>query len=53
MYFKHPKVDISENATPPSSRKSPEITLDERFEARVLEREARILEGQYRDRPST
>ena len=27
--------------------------LDERFEARILEREAKILEGQYRDRSST
>jgi hypothetical protein len=27
--------------------------LDERFEARILEREAKILEWQYRDRAST
>jgi hypothetical protein len=27
--------------------------LDERFETRILEREAKILEGQYRDRLST
>ena len=27
--------------------------LDERFETRILEREAKILERQYRDRPST
>jgi hypothetical protein len=27
--------------------------LHQRFEARILERETKILEGQYRDRPST